>query len=111
MNVNKKHPDSPYKYYKGSKETVIRTDETQKKAITRLLKKKKFSDLSFSELTSLTIPVDKVQSYYDNMAHANKDIDENRGEYELAVKKLIAYRTLNKGLIEIVENSISGYEL
>ena len=76
-----------------------------------LLKKKKFSDLSFSELTSLTILVDKVQSYYDNMAHANKDIDENRSEYELAVKKLIAYRTLNKGLIEIVENSISGYEL
>lgn len=76
-----------------------------------LLKKKKFSDLSFSELTSLTILVDKVQSYYDNMAHANKDIDENRGEYELAVKKLIAYRALNKGLIEIVENSISGYEL
>lgn len=75
-----------------------------------LLKKKKFSDLSFSELTSLTILVDKVQSYYDNMAHANKDIDENRSEYELAVKKLIAYRTLNKGLIEIVENSISGYE-
>lgn len=75
-----------------------------------LLKKKKFSDLSFSELTSLTILVDKVQSYYDNMAHANKDIDENRGEYELAVKKLIAYRALNKGLIEIVENSISGYE-
>ena len=27
-----------------------------------LLKKKKFSDLSFSELTSLTILVDKVQS-------------------------------------------------
>ena len=76
-----------------------------------LLKKKKFSDLSFSELTSLTILVDKVQSYYDNMAHANKDIDENRGEYELAVKKLIAYRALNKGLIEIVENSISRYEL
>ena len=76
-----------------------------------LLKKKKFSDLSFSELTSLTILVDKVQSYYDNMAHANKDIDENRSEYDLAVKKLIAYRTLNKGLIEIVENSISGYEL
>lgn len=76
-----------------------------------LLKKKKFSDLSFSELTSLTILVDKVQSYYDNMAHANKDIDENRSEYELAVKKLIAYRALNKGLIEIVENSISGYEL
>lgn len=75
-----------------------------------LLKKKKFSDLSFSELTSLTMLVDKVQTYYDNMAHANKDIDENRGEYELAVKKLIAYRTLNKGLIEIVENSISGYE-
>ena len=42
MSVNKKHADSPYKFYKGSKETVIRTDETQKKAITRLLKKKKF---------------------------------------------------------------------
>lgn len=55
MNVNKKHPDSPYKFYKGSKETVIRTDETQKKAITRLLKRKKFKRIAMNVLSIILI--------------------------------------------------------
>ncbi len=55
MNVNKNHPDSPYKYYKGSKETVIRTDETQKKAVTRLLKRKRFKKIAMNVLSVILI--------------------------------------------------------
>lgn len=42
MNENKKHPDSPYKYFRGSDESVFREDESQKKAVKRTIKLQRF---------------------------------------------------------------------
>lgn len=56
MSNNKKYPESPYKYYKGSKETVIRTDETQKKAVTRVVKRLKYKKMAMS-LVSIVLVI------------------------------------------------------
>lgn len=57
MSINKKHTDSPYKFYKGSEESVIRADETQKKAITQIVRRKKFKRIALNIISVILVLV------------------------------------------------------
>ncbi len=51
MKKNKTENKSPYVYFNGSEETIIRTDETQKQAIIKNLKKRKIKKYSLNILS------------------------------------------------------------
>lgn len=48
-------PTSKYKHFKGSKETVFRTDETQKILVTKALKKIKYKKIAFNFVSFLLV--------------------------------------------------------
>lgn len=55
MNTSKKNIDSRYVYFSGSEETVYRTDETRKKAITKRIKKKKRQKIAINVCSFILI--------------------------------------------------------
>lgn len=48
-------PESKYKYYKGSKETVFRTDETQKILVTKAIRKIKYKKIALNFVSFLLV--------------------------------------------------------
>lgn len=48
-------PQSRYKHFKGSQETIYRTDESQKKLVTKALKKIKYKRIAFNLISLLLV--------------------------------------------------------
>lgn len=68
-----------------------------------------FKYMTFSEINSAICVVESIIRYYENMAQGNRDISENKAEYELAMNKLKMYRNLQISIIKEADNKLSAY--
>ena len=64
MSKNKKSENSGYVYFKDTEETVIRKDETQKEAITKIIKRKKAKKAFLNTLSIVLIVAIVVSSFF-----------------------------------------------